>query len=442
MKPRIFIGSSKEGKSVAEAIHSELQHPAECTVWTQGIFGLSATNIENLMRQVDTSEFEIFVFSADDAVTMRGKLFSAPRDNVVYELGLFSGALGRERCFFVTPEGTDIHLPTDLLGMTAGWYETGRRDQNFRAAVGPFCSMVRQRIEELTLGLSFLRPEPNALLCTGWQTFTCQCTARPGPDVFLVTQKGDRWLPRQEKLELITDNKYEVKTYFSENDPGSITVHIMKATRNLPILWVESYRNIVDQAKRYPPMFRGDLPPGFFSLASIPVEVVGERVIYDGRQSISPEDLSGRGNVRFNAQRQRYGDPGEGHYIVTDRTINITRTNTAGRWEIQLERLTTGGDVVQTLEPAPHLNKRTLTFSFEAKIQGGRHSLITVVRNAQTSAWLGSETRSITSTDWCPFSFSIAFDPTSPARIRFDDHNESAPSGLHIRRLVITEPPD
>jgi predicted nucleotide-binding protein len=94
MNPRIFIGSSTEGKPVADAIHSELQSEAECTVWTQGIFGLSETNIENSKRQVATSEFGIFVFSPDDLVTMRGKLFSAPRDNVVYELGLFSGALG------------------------------------------------------------------------------------------------------------------------------------------------------------------------------------------------------------------------------------------------------------------------------------------------------------------------------------------------------------
>jgi hypothetical protein len=275
MKPRIFIGSSSEGKSVADAIHSELQSEAECTVWTQGVFGLSDSNLEALKRQVDTSEFGIFVFSPDDALTMRGKLFSAPRDNVVYELGLFSGALGRERCFFVTPQGTDIHLPTDLLGMTAGWYEAGRSDRNFQRAVGPFCTQVRHNIGELTLGLRFLQPEPNVQLRDGWQTFTCQCTARPGRDVFLVTHKGDRWLPRQEKLERISDNVYEVETYFSDRDPGHITVHLVRTTRDLATLWIESYRTIADQVKQYPPMFKGELPPGFFSIAKITVEVVG-----------------------------------------------------------------------------------------------------------------------------------------------------------------------
>jgi hypothetical protein len=293
----------------------------------------------------------------------------------------------------------------------------------------------------LTPHVDFLRPEPNDQLRAGWQTFTCQCTARPGRDVFLVTHKGDRWLPRQEKLARTSDNVYEVKTYFSDRDPGNIAVHLIKAMNDLALQWTENYLSNVDQVKQYPPMFMGELPPGFFSLASITVEVVGERVIYNGRESISPEDVSGQGNVRFNAQGQRYGDPGEGHYIVTDGTINITRTNTAGRWEIQLERLNTGGDVVQTLEPAPHLKRRTLTFSFEAKVQGGQHSLITVIRNPETGTWLGSVTRSITSTDWRSFSFSIAFASTSSAGIRFDDHNESAPSSLHIRGLVVTEGP-
>jgi hypothetical protein len=185
----------------------------------------------------------------DDAVTMRGKLFSAPRDNVVYELGLFSGALGRERCFFVTPEGTDIHLPTDLLGMTAGWYETGRRDGNLQAAVGPFCTKVRNKIREMTLGVDFLSPERNAQLHTGWQTFTCRCTAQPGSDIFLFTHKDNQWWPRRERLNHTTDNEYEVTTFF--NNPGRQTIHVMK-TNDLGLLFLDNYFHFVDQTKQYP----------------------------------------------------------------------------------------------------------------------------------------------------------------------------------------------
>jgi hypothetical protein len=294
MKPRIFIGSSTEGKPIADAIHSELQSEAECTVWTHGVFGLSEAYTETLKRQVDNSEFGIFVFSPDDAVTMRADLFSAPRDNVVYELGLFSGALGRERCFFVTPAffvtppsfitpaATSIHLPTDLLGMTAGEYETGRRDGNLQAAVGPFCTKVRNKIREMTLGVDILRPKNNAELQIGWQTLTCQCTGKPGNDVFLFTHKGDRWWPRRERLEQITgfypgrylddlyegktrfdipgrettDNLYEVKMHFDTR--GRETVLVVKAT-DIGILWIKSYHDMTDTIKQYPPMITGEL---------------------------------------------------------------------------------------------------------------------------------------------------------------------------------------
>jgi Predicted nucleotide-binding protein containing TIR-like domain len=102
--------------------------------------------MESLMAQVRDSDFGIFIFSADDTLMTRGELFLAPRDNVVYELGLFSGAIGRQRCFFAIPDNPKIHLPSDLLGITPGYYETGRTDKNWNAATGPFCSEVRKAI--------------------------------------------------------------------------------------------------------------------------------------------------------------------------------------------------------------------------------------------------------------------------------------------------------
>jgi Predicted nucleotide-binding protein containing TIR-like domain len=142
----MFVGSSREAKQIAEAIHANLQTDAECTVWTEGAFGISTPLMESLMAQVRDSDFGIFVFWADDTLMNRGELFLAPRDNVVYELGLFSGAIGPQRCFFAIPDNPTIHLPSDLLGITPGTYEASRTDQNWNAATGPFCSNVRKSI--------------------------------------------------------------------------------------------------------------------------------------------------------------------------------------------------------------------------------------------------------------------------------------------------------
>ena len=135
IKPRVFIGSSLEGKRVANAIHAKLRYVADCTVWTDGVFGLSAPTLASLMKQVEDSEFGIFVFSPDDVVEMRDKTCLTPRDNVVYELGLFSGRLGPERCFFVQPQSTPMHLPSDLAGIAYGEYEDHRLSDNAEAAV-------------------------------------------------------------------------------------------------------------------------------------------------------------------------------------------------------------------------------------------------------------------------------------------------------------------
>jgi predicted nucleotide-binding protein len=121
---------------------------AECTVWTEGAFRLSKTTIAELMRHLHNSDFGIFVFAPDDSAEIRKVVLSIPRDNVVYEAGLFSGHLGPERCFIVTPLTQKIGIPSDLLGMTLGSYEDNRTDNNYDAAVGSFCDQVETAITQ------------------------------------------------------------------------------------------------------------------------------------------------------------------------------------------------------------------------------------------------------------------------------------------------------
>jgi len=148
-KPRLFIGSSVEGLNIAYAIQENLSYTAEVTVWNQGVFNLSDTTIESLILVLENTDFGVFVFTPDDITTIRGKKNTTVRDNVLFELGLFIGKIGRKRSFIVMPDNTNFHLPTDLLGITPGKYETNRSDGNHKAATGSLSNKIREAIGKL-----------------------------------------------------------------------------------------------------------------------------------------------------------------------------------------------------------------------------------------------------------------------------------------------------
>jgi tetratricopeptide (TPR) repeat protein len=147
-KPKIFIGSSVEGLPIAYAVQQNLAHDGEITVWTQGVFELSQTSIESLISILENSDFGIFIFSPDDIIKIRKKEHLSVRDNVIFELGLFIGKLGRKRSFILMPDKPTFHVPTDLLGLTSGKYETSRSDGSDQAATGPVCHQIRVQIKK------------------------------------------------------------------------------------------------------------------------------------------------------------------------------------------------------------------------------------------------------------------------------------------------------
>jgi Predicted nucleotide-binding protein containing TIR-like domain len=149
MKPTLFIGSSSESKSLelAYAAQVALQDVAEVTVWNQGIFDVSKFVLESILDALDDAQFGLFVFAPEDVTHIRDEKFRTTRDNVVFELGLFIGRLGRNRCFIIMPHGiADFHLPTDLLGLNAATFDPNHR--HLEAALGPACFKIRQAIQK------------------------------------------------------------------------------------------------------------------------------------------------------------------------------------------------------------------------------------------------------------------------------------------------------
>ncbi len=142
---RIFIGSSSEGLSVAEAIQLGLDEAAECTVWNQSAFDPSRTAIESLVDISREFDCAVLVLTPDDMIVKRGSTTAAPRDNIIFEVGLFTGTLGRARTFLVYCRDAKIALPSDLAGVTAATYAE-RTDGNLHAALGPVCTRIKRAL--------------------------------------------------------------------------------------------------------------------------------------------------------------------------------------------------------------------------------------------------------------------------------------------------------
>jgi hypothetical protein len=115
---KIFIGSSGEGQDVCDALLTQLNKKFDVVPWHIS-FPPSLTSIEALLEGLATFQFGIFVMSADDRAKVRDKDVVLPRDNVLFEAGLFMGMHGLRRTFFVCPNKPDnFHLMSDLKGVT------------------------------------------------------------------------------------------------------------------------------------------------------------------------------------------------------------------------------------------------------------------------------------------------------------------------------------
>ncbi|MGC6586628.1 TIR domain-containing protein [Paenibacillus sp. Dod16] len=164
-KPRVFIGSAREAIHYVNEIHSQLHYVAEVTPWSAGAFKPNNYPMEDLEAQVDSNDFAVFVFSPDDLVIMRGKTYLQPRDNTIFEMGLFWGKLRRRRVFYIIPNTVtrevgeftveDFHIPSDLAGLTVLTYEI-RDDGNYTAAVNVSCHAIKTAIAKEGL---FIDPE-------------------------------------------------------------------------------------------------------------------------------------------------------------------------------------------------------------------------------------------------------------------------------------------
>lgn len=146
-KRKIFIGSSTEGLDVARKIKIALKYDAHVDTLADGLFDRPGqAYIEVLENILGKYEYGIFVFTPDDNIFSRGQISKIPRDNVIFEYGMFLGKHTRKKAFFIVPRGIDIKIMTDVLGITSLDYDP--TNKNVQSAVSDACDQIRTIINE------------------------------------------------------------------------------------------------------------------------------------------------------------------------------------------------------------------------------------------------------------------------------------------------------
>jgi hypothetical protein len=147
-KPRIFLGSSTKQASLLDALTEGLAHVARVEPWMTS-FNPGTSTLDRLLELTREVDFAAFVFAQDDWTSAAPAASSdadtglaSPRDNVVFEAGLFGGVLGMRRTFILHARGSK--LPTDLLGLTCIRYD----DANATDETAAIAQKLRQAIED------------------------------------------------------------------------------------------------------------------------------------------------------------------------------------------------------------------------------------------------------------------------------------------------------
>ena len=143
-RPVVFIASTREGADIAKAIQTVLSDACHVTLWLQS-FELSSHTLDSLEEAATNADFAIVVLTGDDIVRSRGNTQQSPRDNLLFELGLFIGKLGRRRAFIVVDQSAAPKIPSDLSGIT---FRVARRKRRARENQPQAVSQALQCIDD------------------------------------------------------------------------------------------------------------------------------------------------------------------------------------------------------------------------------------------------------------------------------------------------------
>jgi hypothetical protein len=146
-RPKVFVGSSTEQLKTAHALEKLLDCCADVVVWDKLEFTPGLSIFDKLLNAANQFDFSVFVFKGDDLANIRGSRRSVVRDNVVFELGLFMGKLGKDRAWWLSPVNqATLRTLTDLEGIEHLTFSVG---QGTSRSLSSVADKIRGHIERL-----------------------------------------------------------------------------------------------------------------------------------------------------------------------------------------------------------------------------------------------------------------------------------------------------
>lgn len=149
-KLKIFLGASREGEKYLQELIDALSAEFDVIPWyDRNVFSLNnQVFLDSLIKQSYLVDFAVFLATADDLTQSRGENQYAPRDNVIFEFGLFLQSLGKERCFMLAEE--NVKILSDMAGISLNKFSRDDSNTDFAQAVDKLRVNLRTKKKHIT----------------------------------------------------------------------------------------------------------------------------------------------------------------------------------------------------------------------------------------------------------------------------------------------------
>ncbi len=157
MASKVFIGATKENAGALDMLVLLLGRMGIKTLrWTTAVEKGGVVSTELLATDKKKIDFAVLIMTPDDNLELRKEHYIAPRDNLVFEAGLYTSALGHDRVILLVPETVDpVRLPTDFAGFKYVKYKApqgklqGLSQERLKEALEPPAEEIRNKVETL-----------------------------------------------------------------------------------------------------------------------------------------------------------------------------------------------------------------------------------------------------------------------------------------------------